>query len=97
MPHHHAAQLTPPADQAIVVFIRDTQTNLRTGYKTRSAVRDGDVDVTKWATGEFRCDCARAPLVHGPGEYECGETRFVIDRIVLWDTGETIYSESGLT
>ena len=84
-------------ERSIMVFLRDTETDLGTGYKTHGIWREGTFDPAPWSEGEYRCDCARAEILHGAGEFPCGTSRFVVERIVVWDTGETVYSECGFT
>lgn len=90
--------LTGGALRTIMVFLRDTERGIGNGYKTRGSWREGGFDPSPWREGEYRCDCARGPLLYyGSGAFPCGDSRFLIERIVVWDTGETVYSECGLT
>jgi hypothetical protein len=92
-----------PPDQAglerrtIMVFIRDLERDLGTGYKTTGGWRGGVFDDAPWREGELRCDCVRGLLLYGSGTFPCGSSRFTIERIVTWNAGETVYSERGLT
>jgi hypothetical protein len=98
--HPAGGPLQDPAsgeERTVMVFIRDTKRDLGFGYKTRGSWRGGVFDPSLWAEGDNRCDCARARLVYRSGEYPCGTTRFVIERVVTWDTGDTVYSECGHT
>jgi hypothetical protein len=83
--------------RTIMVFLRDRERELGTGYKTTGTWCEGRFDGTAWRGGELRCDCARGPLLYGSGSFPCGHSRFLIERIVVWDTGETVYSECGFT
>lgn len=80
-----------------MVFLRDTERDLGTGYKTKGGWRGGVYDPFPWSEGELRCDCARAGIFYSTGEFDCGRTRFVVERVVVWDTGETVFSECGLS
>ena len=80
-------------ERPILVFFRDTERGLGIGFKTKGVWHDGRFDEAPWSEGEFRCDCARSRLIYPAAEIACGRERFVIERIVIWDTGETIYSE----
>ena len=80
-------------EQPILVFFRDLERGLGIGYKTKGVWRDGQFDETSWSEGELRCDCARGRLIYPAEEIACGRERFVIERMVIWDSGETIYSE----
>lgn len=90
----HAAEAEP---RTIMVFLRDTERDLGTGYKTTGSWREGRFDDTPWREDEYRCDCVRGPLLYGSGTFPCGDSRFVVERVVVWDSGETIYSECGFT
>lgn len=81
--------------RTVVVFLRDRERGLGTGYKTRAEWIGGEFDDSPWRQGEFRCDSVRGRMLYNGGEYPAGETRFTIERIVVWDTGETVYSETG--
>jgi len=90
----------PPAtpggeSRTVMVFLRDTERGLGTGYKTAGDWRDGRFDDSAWREGAYRCDCARGPLLHPKGTFPCGTSRFVVERIVTWDAGATVYSETG--
>ncbi len=88
----------PEGDQrTIMVFLRDRERGLGTAYKTTGLWREGHFDANEWREGEYRCDCVRGPLLYSSGAFPCGDSRFAIERIVVWDTGETVYSECGLT
>ena len=90
--------MEPEADErTVMVFLRDTERDLGTGYKTAGTWREGRFDASAWREGGKRCDCVRGPMLYGSGTYPCGHARFLIERIVVWDTGETVYSECGLT
>lgn len=80
-----------------MVFLRDTVRDLGTGYKTRGTWRQDAFDHTPWSAGEYRCDCVRGEILHGKKDLPCGDSRFLVERIVVWDTGETVYSECGYT
>lgn len=81
-------------EQVVMVFLRDRARGLGTGYKMRLPQPEGAFDVEPWQSGgAFACDSVRGPMLYGNGEFEAGEGRFVVERIVLWDTGETVYSE----
>ncbi|HEX6068456.1 MAG TPA: hypothetical protein VFZ18_01490 [Longimicrobiaceae bacterium] len=84
---------SPLEERPIVVFFRDAERDLGFGYKTSGSWRDGVFDASPWSTGEFRCDCARAGLLYRTGSFACGQRRFRIERIDVWETGETVYSE----
>ena len=86
-----------PEERTIMVFLRDTERGLGIGYKTRGAWQGGTFDDRPWSEGDHRCDCVRARIVYGSDDAPCGSTRYVVERIVVWDTGETVYSECGLT
>jgi hypothetical protein len=81
-------------ERLIMVFLRDHERNLGTGYKTRGLWRDGVFDAEPWRSGEFACDCLRGPMLYGQGEFACGAERFQVERIVVWDTGDTVYTEA---
>jgi hypothetical protein len=83
--------------RTIMVFLRDTERGLGTGYKTQGEWIGGVFDPSPWSNGELRCDSVRGPLLHMGGDYLRGTSRFVVERIVVWDTGETVYSETGTT
>lgn len=83
-------------ERAVMVFVRDLERGLRNGRKTRARWVDGRFDDAPWREGPYRCDCARGALLYGGEGWACGRTRFVVERIVVWDTGETVYSECGL-
>ena len=92
-----AAPPSPAASAAegfVMVFFRDTERGVGVGYKMRGAWSDGVLDTTAWQSGEYACDCARGRLLDAAGEFACGAQRFVIERIVAWNTGETLYSET---
>jgi hypothetical protein len=100
-PRHHPTD-HPPAPEGerrtVMVFLRDRERGLGTGYKTSGVWRDGRFDDAPWREGEYRCDCVRGPfLYHGSDGFPCGDSRFLVERIVVWETGETVYSECGLT
>lgn len=78
---------------AVVVNFRDTERDLGFAYKTSGTWRDGVFDSSPWSTGEFRCDCARGGLLYRNGSFACAQRRFRIERIDVWETGETVYSE----
>jgi hypothetical protein len=82
-------------EKTIMVFLRDTERGFGTGYKTKGHWVDGVFDATLWATGEKRCDAVRGPLLYLSGDFAAGTTRFAIERIVVWETGETVYTETG--
>jgi hypothetical protein len=84
-------------ERTIMVFLRDRQRDLGTGYKTKGIWRHGRFDASTWREGEKGCDCVRGPLLYGSGVYPCGNSRFLIERIVVWDTGETVHSECDFT
>jgi hypothetical protein len=84
-------------ERLIVVFLRDYERDLGTGYKTRGLWRGGVFDAEPWRSGEFACDCLRGPMLYGQGRFACGAERFRIERIVVWDTGETVYMEADRT
>jgi hypothetical protein len=92
---------TPPSPAAsagegfVMVFLRDTLRDAGFGYKMRGTWQDGVLETTIWESGEYACDCARGRLLDPSGEYACGTERFVIERIVAWNTGEALYSETG--
>ena len=90
-----AAAAPPPEERTIMVFLRDTERDLGTGYKTRGLWRAGVFDASPWSEGEFRDDRARARIFYGIADLPAGRSRFVVERIVEWDTGETVYSECG--
>jgi hypothetical protein len=79
--------------RTIMVFLRDRERELGSGYKTTGTWRNGRFDDAPWREGEFRCDCARGPKMYLSGSFPCGDSRFVVERIVVWDSGETVYSE----
>jgi hypothetical protein len=91
---HEDANADQGEQRAVVVFLRDTERGLGTGYKTTGTWREGRFDDSPWSEGEYRCDCARGPLLHWNDTFSCGDSRFRVERIVVWDTGETVYSES---
>ena len=97
MKHASKTHSVDAEPRTIMVFVRDTEGGLGTGYKTRGMWREGRFDDTPWREGEYRCDCARGPLLYASGTFPCGDSRFVVERIVVWDSGETVYSESGFT
>lgn len=82
-------------ERTIMVFVRDTERDLVAAHKSQGRWQGGAFDDSPWAEGEFRCDCARARFVYSSGEYPCGSSRFLVERIVLWETGETVYQEHG--
>jgi hypothetical protein len=77
----------------IVVNFRDSERDLGFAYKTSGTWRDGVFDPSPWSSGEYRCDCARGGLLYRNGSFACGQRRFRIERIDVWETGETVYSE----
>ena len=77
----------------IVVSFRDAERDLGFAYKTSGTWRNGVFDSSPWSTGELRCDCARGGLLYRNGSFACGQRRFRIERIDVWETGETVYSE----
>lgn len=81
----------------VMVFFRDTERGLGFSYKTPGIWRGGVFDAAPWKVGRYRCDCARGTLLYSTGEFACGSDRFPIERIVVWDTGVTVYSECGLS
>ena len=86
----------PPRDpeiRPVVVSFRDLERDLGFAYKTSGTWRDGVFDSSSWSTGEYRCDCARGGLLYRNGSFSCGQRRFRIERIDVWETGETVYSE----
>jgi hypothetical protein len=95
----HAAVLPPRRsgedrrEHDVVVFLRDTRTALGVGCKLKGTWVDGGFDDSSWRLGEHRCDCARGRLFYTRGPHPCGRSRFVVERILRWDTGETVYSE----
>lgn len=91
--------MEPETDRrTIMVFVRDTEEDIGTGYKTTGTWREGLFDSSPWREGEYRCDCVRGPMLYyGSDEFPCGNSRFLVERIVVWDTGETVYSECGYT
>jgi hypothetical protein len=80
-------------ERTIMVFLRDRERDLGTGYKTRGLWQGGAFAAEPWRSGEFACDCTRGPMLYGRGDFACGAERFPIERIVVWDTGETVYAE----
>lgn len=86
---------SPVEHRTIMVFLRDTVRGYGTGYKTQGHWVDGAFDPREWRSGAKRCDSVRGPMLYLSGEFPPGESRFVIERIVVWDTGETVYSEIG--
>jgi hypothetical protein len=81
--------------RTIMVFLRDRERDIGTAVKTKGDWVGGRFDPTPWSAGEYRCDSVRGRLLYVGGEYAPGISRFVVERILLWDTGEFVYSETG--
>jgi hypothetical protein len=77
--------------RTVMVFIRDRERDLGTGFKTRGTVTAGEFDDAPWQAGEFACDCARGSILYGGGEFPCGTSRFVIEQVLDWETGESLH------
>jgi hypothetical protein len=80
-------------ERTIVVFFHDTLRDLVTAYKTKGCWIDGSFDPRPWSEGELRCDSVRGSLMYQAGDHPAGRSRFVVERILLWETGELVYSE----
>jgi len=87
-----APRTAGPDRRPILVFLRDTARDLGTAYKTQGFWDAGAFDAHDWSAGEYACDCSRGLIFYGSGEFACGGSRFVLERILEWDTGETLYS-----
>ncbi|HEX6909907.1 MAG TPA: hypothetical protein VF142_05920, partial [Longimicrobium sp.] len=61
-----------------------------TGFKTRGLAAYGCLDDTPWRTGEYACDCVRGAILYGGGTFACGRSRFVVERVFDWNTGEEL-------
>jgi hypothetical protein len=48
-------------------------------------------------TRSVQSSLVRGRLPYMTGEYAPGTTRFVVERILTWDSGELLYSEIGET
>jgi hypothetical protein len=80
-------------ERIVMVFLRDRVRDLATGYKTRGTWIGGRFDDGSWRTGDRACDCVRGPMLYGGRQFDCGAERFRIERIVVWDTGEEVFTE----
>lgn len=76
----------------ILVYLRDTVVGVTFACKTDGTWHEGIFDDQPWIRGDRRCDCQRGPLVYPGRDFTCGEDRFLVERIVLWETGETIHA-----
>ena len=62
--------------------------------------REKKDDFYIWAEGNFSCDCNRSIFFYDyeeDKEMDCSKGRIVIEKIVIRGTGETVYSETGLS
>lgn len=79
------------------VHLLDTETGKRAVYQHDYEYPEGETfDTYLWEEGNYSCDCNRALFFYGyeDGEnYLCGDSRFVVEKIVNRETGELLYSE----
>lgn len=76
-----------PARRTVMVFLRDRERDIGTGFKTQVALLGGEWDHAPWQTGAFACDCVRGHLLYVGGEFACGTSRFAVEQVVDWQTG----------
>lgn len=92
-----------PAD----VYLRDTGTGERRTYRTWETLPDaeglGGVEFS-WGEHNDSCDCNRAlyfaraaGIKADDPEAQCGDGRYVVDKIVNADTGAIMYTEDAST
>ena len=79
-----------PVERTLLVYLRDRERDIGTGFKTRGRVADGRLGDAPWRTGEYACDCVRGAILYGGGEFACGRSRFQVERVFDWDTGEEL-------
>ena len=86
---------TGPSLRTLMVRIRDRERDIATGYKTRGSVDGGRFDDAPWRSGELACDCVRGRIVYGGGAFPCGGTRFRVEEVFDWETGEALRVDPG--
>lgn len=70
-----------------MVFLRDRERDIGTGYKTRAALIDGQWDDEPWRSGAYACDCVGGHILYVGGRYACGTSRFAVEQVVDCDSG----------
>ena len=78
----------------IDVYITDTITNKQSVYHDDCNYIDFNPFI--WEEGNYACDCNRGLFFYnweGDEEFECGDSRFIIDKIINRGTGEILYNE----
>ena len=83
-----------PVERTLLVYLRDRERDIGTGFKVRGLVADGAFDDAPWRTGEYACDCVRGAILYG-GEFACGRSRFQVERVFVWDTGQELRVDPG--
>ncbi len=61
--------------------------------------REEKHDFFIWADGNYSCDCNRSIFFYDYDEnkeMDCSDGRIVIEKIVIRETGEIVYSETGI-
>lgn len=76
------------AQRTVMIFIRDKERDIGTGFKTRVTLVDGELDYDAWQNGEYACDCVRGHILYVGGRFACGTSRFVVEQVVDYESGE---------
>lgn len=75
--------------RTVMVFLRDRERDIGTGFKTRVTVAAGRWDDGQWRDGAYACDCVRGHILYVGGDFACGTSRFVVEQVVDMESGET--------
>lgn len=98
--HLHDPFCVIVACRPVAVTLTDTKTGKQRVYDTEEYFpKDGWSDYL-WTDGNYSCDCNRYLFFQRAdgktpslGKAKCGEGRYLVNSIVLKDTGEQLYSE----
>jgi hypothetical protein len=79
--------LPKQAQRTVMVFLRDRERDIGTGFKTRVTLVDGELDYEPWRTGEYACDCVRGNILYVGGRFACGTSRFAVEQVLDYESG----------
>lgn len=81
-----------PENYQIAVHLLDTVTGERAVHNAEGWDEEGEFADFIWRDGNWSCDCNRA-VFFGHPDCECGDDRYVVEKIVRVSDGVTVYAD----